>query len=258
MLELAKITVKRGSFTVAEQLSATLKTGCVYGLLGPNGAGKSSLLKTIFGELAFTGNLYFQGEEWLHKKRFLWRKHIGYMPQDNHLDVSLSALELVLLGKISHLSMRISDDDLHEALTVMNLLGISHLADRSIVQLSGGQRQMVLFAQVLLRQPKLLLLDEPVSALDMHHQSTLLSRVHEYTHKNHIVTVMVLHDLNLAAQFCDELLLLANAGIQAQGAPKAVLQKALIEKLYDTTVGVMHDDNGTPVIFPQKTQGAYI
>lgn len=258
MLNLQEITVKRGQLTVADKLSTTFNAGCVYGLLGPNGAGKSSLLKAIFGELPHGGAITFDGEKLIPRQRYHWRKRLGYMPQDNQLDVSLSALELVLLGKVSQLSMLISDEVLHEALAVMERLNITHLAEKNVTQLSGGQRQMVLFAQVLLRKPQLLLLDEPVSALDMHHQNVLLSRVHDYTHQHQIVTVMVLHDLNLAAQFCDELLLLQGATIQAQGDPKSVLQQDLIENLYDTTVGLLYDDSGLPVIFPQKgeKQGA--
>lgn len=254
MLTLENITIHRGNLCVANQLSTEFSSGRVYGLLGPNGAGKSSLLKTLFGELPFSGQIRFDATALSHRQRFNWRKPIGYMPQDNHLDISLSALELVLLGKINQLSMLISDDDLHAALSVMELLGISHLAEKNVSQLSGGQRQMVLFAQVLLKQPQLLMLDEPVSALDMHHQSTLLSQVYDYTHKHDIVTIMVLHDLNLAAQFCDELILLADGNIQATGTPKAVLQKALIENLYNTRIGLLYDDAETPVIFPQKQE----
>lgn len=218
----------------------------------PNGAGKSSLLKTIFAELSFSGDIVFKGVELNWKHRFHWRKPLGYMPQDNYLDVSLSALELVLLGKISQLSMIISDKDLQAALAVMERVGILHLAEKNVAELSGGQRQMVLFAQVLMREPELLMLDEPVSALDMHHQTVLLSHVHHYTHEQNIVTIMVLHDLNLAAQFCDEIIFLSDANIQAQGCPKVVFNKGLIESLYNTSIGLIYDDFGVPVICPQK------
>lgn len=254
MLKLDNITLKRGNLTVAKNLSKQFKPGCVYGLLGPNGAGKSSLLKTIFGELPYNGSIVFNDIELNWKHRFHWRKPLGYMPQDNHLDVSLSALELVLLGRISQLSMIISDKDLQLAIAVMERVGILHLADKNVAQLSGGQRQMVLFAQVLLREPDLLMLDEPVSALDMHHQSTLLSHVYHYTHEQSIVTIMVLHDLNLAAQFCDEIIFLADAQIQAEGFPKTVFTQNLIERLYDTSIGLIYDELGVPVICPKKYQ----
>ncbi len=96
------------------------------------------------------------------------------------------------------------------------------------------------------------MLDEPVSALDMHHQSVLLSHVHHYTHEKQIVTIMVLHDLNLAAQFCDEVMFLADAKIQAQGNPKNVFNQDLIERLYNTCVCLIKDDLGIPLICPQK------
>ncbi|HDL5894965.1 TPA: ABC transporter ATP-binding protein, partial [Mannheimia haemolytica] len=137
------------------------------------------------------------------------RKEIGYMPQDTQVEASLSALEVILLGQLDSLNMYISDELLNEAVDIMDKLGISHLAHQDIMRLSGGQRQMVMFAQVLLRKPHILLLDEPVSALDMYHQINLLEYVNAYTRANNLITIMVLHDLSLAAQFSDSVMLLS-------------------------------------------------
>lgn len=134
----------------------------------------------------------------------------------------------------------------------MDKLGITHLAHRDVLDLSGGQRQMVMFAQVLLRNPQILLLDEPVSALDMHHQCVLLDQVRQYTRERGLITLMILHDLNLAAQFADEIILLAHGKIQAQGSPRDVLQREIIERLYRVETVLLHDQNGQPLIMPRR------
>ena len=251
-LQASHLTIHRGKLCVARDISFTLLPGKIYAVLGPNGAGKSSLMKALFAELPCQGEIRF-GKQVLHKgEHHAWRKAIGYMPQDTVVDASLTALEVVLLGQMDKLGMRVSDEQLALAARTMALLGISHLAGRDVLDLSGGQRQMVMFAQVLLRHPRILLLDEPVSALDMHHQCVLLDQVRQQTQEKHLITLMILHDLNLAAQFADELILLADGRIQAQGSPREVLQKETIERLYQVEVNVQHDSDGLPIVLPRR------
>lgn len=244
MLELHQISIHRGDFCVADNISLQLQAGKVYTVLGPNGAGKSSLIKTLFGEIPYQGDIRFQQQQLQAQKLSQWRKMIGYMPQDTQIDASLSALEVVLLGKLDSLSLRISDEQLSIAIEVMQKLGIAHLAQRDVLSLSGGQRQMVMFAQVLLREPQLLLLDEPVSALDMHHQCVLLEQVRQQTHEKQLVTIIILHDLCLAAQFADELILLAEGKIQAQGNANQVFQRDIIERIYRIEANILSNPQG--------------
>ena len=146
----------------------------------------------------------------------------------------------------------VGDELLHEAASIMAELGIGHLAHRDVMRLSGGQRQLVMFAQVMLRRPEILMLDEPVSALDMHHQLNLLERVVQYTHEHNLVTLMVLHDLSLAAQFSDGVILLGEGKVQAQGAPQDVLQADMIGRLYKVDIELLYDSKGLPVIRPMR------
>lgn len=252
MLKLTNLHIKRGSQFVAEDFNLTLEKGKIYSILGPNGAGKSSLMKAIFGEVPFDGNIQF-GDEKLTKRHLLdWRKRFGYMPQDTQVEASLTALEVVLLGKMDALHMHISDELLAEVASIMEKLGIAHLAHRDVMRLSGGQRQMVMFAQVLLRNPEILMLDEPVSALDMHHQLNLLEHVVEYTRKNQLITIMVLHDLSLAAQFSDEIILIGQGKVHGFGCAKEVLQADLISRLYNVDIEILYDKLGHPVIRPLR------
>lgn len=251
-LSVQQLTIKRGVTTVADKIDLTLRAGQVYTILGPNGAGKSSLLKTLFGELVYTGTIHYNQSILNHRHLSTWRKPIAYMPQDSHADAELSTLEVVLLGKIDALHMHISDELLVEGAELLAQLGIAHLAHRPIRSLSGGQRQLAMFAQALLRRPEILLLDEPVSALDMYHQINLLEKVIQHTREQNLITLMVLHDLSLAAQFSDELILLAEGKIQAQGKPIDTLQAELLQKLYGVPVEILRCSQGLPVIRPQS------
>ena len=256
MMKLEHVTIHRGQLCVADQISLELHPGKSYAVLGPNGAGKSSLVKTIFAEIPHKGVIRYQDKTLGHTNHMAWRKPIGYMPQDTVVDASLTALEVVLLGQMSSLTMRVSDDQLARAVDMMHSLGIAHLAERDVLALSGGQRQMVMFAQVLLRDPQILMLDEPVSALDMHHQCTLIVEAQpqcHHTRERQLITLMILHDLNLAAQFADEIILLADAKIQAQGAPRDVLQKDTIERIYRVEAAVFYDEVQRPaVVMPRR------
>lgn len=252
MLKLEEVSIYRGDLCVADKVCAEFHTGKIYAILGPNGAGKSSLLSTLFAELHFKGKISFYDEYLSLSNHFAWKKKIAYMPQDSFVDASLSALEVVLLGMLDKLGMYVSDEQIQKAVNIMQKLGIEHLAHRDILSLSGGQRQMVMFASVLIKEPEILLLDEPVSALDMHHQCILLENVRKYTHENKLLTIMILHDLSLAAHFADEILILHQANIKAKGEAKEVLTKQNIEPIYKIRAEIFEDFNGKPVIVARE------
>ncbi|MDG5975865.1 ABC-type Fe(III) dicitrate transporter ATP- binding protein [Hydrogenophaga taeniospiralis CCUG 15921] len=249
MLELHDLTLRIGELTLVEGLNLQLHAGQLHVIIGPNGTGKTSLLRALFGELPLTrGGVRLHGTPMTPHALTAWRQGIGYMPQNTQLDLDLSALEVVVLGRLQRLSMRLSDDDLRAALEALQALDIAHLADRPVHTLSGGQRQMVLFAQVLLRQPRLMLLDEPVSALDLKHQMQLMEHLQAQTTEQGWVSVAVLHDLNLAAQFADQLIVLGDGRLQAFGPPAEVLSRDLIHRLYHVPVDVHHDRDGQPYV----------
>lgn len=251
-LTLEALTLMRGKRCTARAISTTFAPGQVHAILGPNGAGKSSLLKAIFGEIPVTeGQIRFGDSPLMPRRLHQWRKPIGYMPQDTTVEAALTTLEVVLLGRMDALSMYVGDEDLTAALAAMRAVGVDHLAQHDIQSLSGGQRQLALFAQVMLRAPQILLLDEPVSALDMHHQIVLLDHVRQETQARGLITIMVLHDLSLAAQFADRILLLGDACIKAEGSPDAVLTPEIISPLYRVEVERLTDSQGLPVIRPR-------
>lgn len=251
MLEIRNASMARGKALILEDVSLTLEAGKFYAVIGPNGSGKSSLLKSITGYFPLLSGTIRHAEAELHNLRLNeWQRRIGYMPQDINLEVELSAVEVVLLGRLHHLSNHIDDNLLNEALKALQTVGLLHLANRSAATLSGGQRQMVLFAQLLMRSSEVLLLDEPVSALDLKHQVALLDILHQQTCRRSCVTLTVLHDLNLAVQYADELVVVAQGRLFARGRPDEILTAQLIEEVYGIQADVSPGSNGLPRITP--------
>lgn len=255
MLTGKQINIQIGSLSLAKNIDFELKSGQVTAILGPNGTGKSTLLKALFGDIKLeSGEVNYGGESLSYNSLSQWRSQFGYMPQDIHLDVNLTSIEVVLLGQLDALSLRVGNDTLHRALEILDQIGLSHLANKDVSKLSGGQRQMILFAQALMREPKIMMLDEPVSALDLHYQHVLLEHLVSQTREREYVTIMVLHDLNLAAQYADNLLVLKNGHLVASGHPKAILTSDLVQSIYDVQAQVINDEHGVPFI---RTTRAY-
>ncbi|GML86510.1 ABC transporter ATP-binding protein [Campylobacter jejuni] len=245
MLKLENFSVHRKDLCVVNQINLSLQRGKIYAILGANGAGKSSLLGAIFGEFVSSGQLKFDDKD-------LSKKLIGYMPQDNYIEASLTALEVVLLGLGNQLGMYLSDMQIKKAAKIMEELSILHLAQSDISTLSGGQRQMVNFASVLLKEPQILLLDEPVSALDLHHQCVLLENVKKHTKEQNLLTLVILHDLSLASQFADELIILHEAKIKAKDKPENVLNKDLIKEVYRIDADIFYCERGLPCVLAKS------
>ena len=172
------------------------------------------------------------------------------MPQDTTLDISLSVLEIVVLGGLDALTLHIDPAILEQAMDCLSAAGIAELAHRDITSLSGGQRQMALFAQVLMRNARMMLLDEPVSALDLRHQIAMLDLVREQTRARGLVTVIVLHDLNLACQYADNLLIFSGGKLQASGAPGDIVTRDLLAQTYGVALEILHDRAGLPMVQP--------
>ena len=246
MLQVTHLNVVLDELVLAKNMSFTLEPGKVNVIIGPNGTGKSTLLKTLFGDIqAKSGEISFANQTLQLSQ---WRKQFGYMPQDIRLDVELSVLEVVLLGQLNTLGFRLDDTVIEEALTALDKIGLLHLANRDVNKLSGGQCQMILFAQALMRKPKILMLDEPVSALDLHFQHVLLDHLDTQTKQQDWITVMVLHDLNLAAQYADNLLVLKDGQLIASGHPSDILNPALVKAVYNVDADVTKDASGVPFV----------
>ncbi|MBW3084324.1 Iron(3+)-hydroxamate import ATP-binding protein FhuC [Austwickia sp. TVS 96-490-7B] len=224
-------------------------TDGVIGVLGPNGSGKSTLMKLIAGILRGTGTITTWDDHGVELSTRQRRDALGYVPQDPPGDVALTVLESVMVGLRRRAAWHTSATEIRTAYHCLAELGIDSLANRYLNELSGGQRQLAGIAQMTVRRPPIMLLDEPTSALDLHHQVTVLDYIRARTAAVGGVTLVPLHDLNLAARFCDQLLVLREGTDVAFGSPVDVLTSHTLHDTYRVRARVLSDD-GVPVVTP--------
>lgn len=233
MLEVSNLRVAYRKQAIIPDLTLKpMRAGQVVALLGPNGSGKSTLLKALAGLLPLKqGSIRLAGKN-LEKISFEQRaQHVVYLPQSLPASVHLRVLESVLVAsKASALSAEAGHVSLEQVLALLRRLGIEHLSMHYLDQLSGGQKQLVGLAQALIRRPRLLLLDEPLSALDLNYQFHVMDLLQQETHEHGLITLIVLHDLNVALRHSDYTVLIRQGELLGEGLPSAVITpKALAE-----------------------------
>ncbi len=230
-----------------------VRAGEVVGLLGPNGSGKSTLVRLLSGVLApVAGRVRLLGDDLAALPRAEIARRLAVVPQEPRFDLPFGVLETVLLGRHPHLAGVAfeSERDLALARAALERCGALHLAERAIDELSAGERQRVVFARALAQEAPVLLLDEPASFLDLRYQVELFDRTRELADGGRAV-LAVLHDLNLAAEYCDRVILLAGGRVEAAGATAATLTYANLTRAYGTEVYVdLNDLTGALVVTP--------
>jgi iron complex transport system ATP-binding protein len=227
--------------------------GELVGLLGPNGAGKSTVVRLLSGVARpYRGSIRLAGDELAALGRREIARRVAVVPQEPRIELPFSVLELVLLGRHPHLSGLSfeSDADLALARRALARVDASEFEARPIAELSSGERQRVVVARALAQETPLLLLDEPASALDLRHQVLLFDLLRELTAEGRGV-VAVLHDLNLAAEYCDRVVLLEAGRVAAAGETAATLTYANLTRAYGTEIYVdVQDLTGGLVVTP--------
>lgn len=244
-LTLAGVGVRRGGTRILREISASFSPGQIVGLVGPNGAGKSTLLNAIAGLAPYDGTIAWGG-------RRVDIREIGFMPQQCQVRAELSVLEVVLLGRHERLGWRVGDAELRAASEMLESFGIADLAGRAIQTLSGGQQQLVLLAQRLLREPGLLLLDEATSALDIRHQMRVFDLLGTYVARTGALVLIAIHDLNLAARHSDSVLLLNGGRVEGMGAFEATVTPQTLRTVYGIEAEVLSCRSGRPVVVPHS------
>ena len=239
---------------VLDGVSFSVERGERFGILGQNGSGKSTLVRLLSRVLApERGHVRLDGRE-LHElaTRDLARR-IAVVPQETALDFPFSVLEVVLMGRAPHLGGFgfEGDRDVQAAERAMAEAGIAHLAARSFHELSGGEKQRVVIARALAQDPELLLLDEPTTFLDIKHEVAIFDLLTDLSAERRITVVIVLHDLNLAALYCERLVFLKAGRTLACGPTAEVLTYANVREAYDTEVYVdVNDMTGRLNVLP--------
>lgn len=234
LLSVRNLCVHRGARRILEGVSFDLEEGEVLGLVGPNGSGKSTLLRAVVGQLPIdSGEVHLLErplQRWAARDR---GRTLAYLPQERECHAPWRVRDLVALGRIPHTGPlgAARPEDREAVDRALHALGIAHLSERLVGQLSGGEQARALLARALCTEAQVLLADEPTDGLDPHFQLQLMRSLGELARARAAVLV-TLHDLALASRFCTRLLLLGKGGVVAHGAPEAVLAPPSLEAAY--------------------------
>ncbi len=220
---------------VVRDVSLISVPGSMTALIGSNGSGKSTLLRMLAGLLkSDSGEITLGGVDFHQWDKQLRAREIGYVPQTTAAAFPFQVIELVLSGRTPHTS-RFRFENPHDrefAMQCLEIAGAAHLAGRPFTGLSGGERQMVILARALAQEPRLLLLDEPSSSLDLKHRAAMIRTLSRLREKTNLSVIMITHDLQLTGAF-DQVLAMKCGEVAARGAPDEVLQDSLLREIYD-------------------------
>ncbi|MDO8614155.1 MAG: ABC transporter ATP-binding protein [Dehalococcoidia bacterium] len=239
--------------------SLALRPGEILGLVGPNGSGKTTLLRAVSGAVRpVSGTVRLLGDDVSRLAQREIALRAAVVPQEPALPPAFAALDCVLMGRTPHLRLLQGEGaaDFRAARDAMLATGTWDLAGRPAGELSGGERQRLVIARALAQQTPVLLLDEPTAHLDIGHQASVLGLMRTLCRREAKAVLAVIHDLTLAAQFCDRLVLLCAGEVIAHGPPAAVLRADLLARVYGTAVAVFpHPQTGRPVVAPGGAEG---
>jgi iron complex transport system ATP-binding protein len=252
LLEIKKVCGGYNKKNVLHDISFNVKNNDFLGIIGPNGSGKSTLLKLLSRVLVPSqGTVLFEQKDLSKLDLKSLFKRVAFVPQDTLINFSYSVWEIVLMGRIPHLNrlQLETKKDFLIAKKALSLTDALYLKEKKIDQLSAGERQRVIIAKALAQEPSLLFLDEPTSHLDIGHQMQILKLLKKLNQQMKLTIVMVLHDLNLASEYCNRLILLNKGEIYQEGTSIEVLNVQNIETVYKTKVVVQKNPiSGNPNI----------
>lgn len=255
-IEVARLTASYGSTDVLHDISLTVAPGSWIGVIGPNGAGKSTLLRTLAGLVAHTGTVHIDGAPLRSLSRRDLARRVALVPQNPITPADMRVVDYVALGRAPYIPYWgvESADDLRAAADVMASLELSRFAERTLGSLSGGELQRAVLARALSQGALALLLDEPTAALDLGRQGDVLELVESRRARSGLTVMSAMHDLTLAAQFCDRLILLRDGRVVASGTAEDVLRAGIVEAHFGARVRVIeHPDVGL-VVAPTRRE----
>jgi len=250
MIELDNVSLGYDHRAILNDVSMKARPGQVLGLVGPNGSGKSTLIKGMTRVIELvSGRILIDGHDIKTVKRDELARLVATVPQDPALPPAFTAFEVVLMGRTPHLGLLHYEGkkDLAIAWQAMEATHTESFAERRVGELSGGERQRLIIARALTQQPKAMLLDEPTANLDINHQVEILNLVKGLCREQSLTVIIALHDLNLAAQYCDWMVMLNGGRVCAEGTPLDILTAPNIKRVYGAEVCVYpHPINKLP------------
>lgn len=247
LLQAANVDISIGGKTIAHNLNLNIETGQCWCILGLNGTGKTTLLHTLAGLLTpDAGNIQLDGQAIQTLPRKLIAQRLGVLFQTQEDSFPATVMETVLQGRHPHLRrwQWETNKDRGIAREVLKQVDLENFAERDVLTLSGGERQRVAIAALLAQQTRLLLLDEPTNHLDLHHRIQLLQQLRDHCLQNGAAMMMVLHDINLAARFCDHVLLLSDDAHIQLGRSDDILQTVTLEATFNHPLTAIETAHG--------------
>ncbi len=229
----------------------SVKRGSFCALLGPNGCGKSTLVRVASRYLpAHQGKIRLLEKPIGEYSSRTLARHLAVIPSENHFEFPFRAEEVVAMGRFPHLGRleALTSDDFQIVHDAMRRTRTAEFASRAISELSSGERQRVLLARALAQEPRLLILDEPNSHLDIHHQIAVFRLLAELVRERGTTVIVVLHDLTMAGVFCDRAALLRDGRMVLEGPPSEVITAATIREVYGAEVKIVRNEAGSPLI----------
>jgi iron complex transport system ATP-binding protein len=247
------LTVELDGRPVLHDVDLAVAAGEWVTVIGPNGAGKSTLLRAVGGLLPFSGSIDLFGTPLARLRRRERARLVATVPQNPSVPPGMAVLDYVLLGRTPYISAlgRESAADLAAVRAVLDRLDLAGFASRPLARLSGGERQRVFLARALAQGATLLLLDEPTAALDIGHQQEVLELVDDLRRDEGLTVLATMHDLSVAGEYADRLVLLAAGRVVAAGAPTEVLTEELLARHYGARVRVLPGEHG-PLVVPVR------
>ncbi|MDR2305312.1 MAG: ABC transporter ATP-binding protein [Treponema sp.] len=260
ILDIRDLNFAYQSREILREISLSLKQGEFLGFLGPNGSGKSTFLKNLLGFLKPSGGrILYAGTNTVPSGKERSRL-FSFVPQNTGLRSSFAVQDVILMGRLPHLKDRwagYSAKDREKAREVMKVLGLESMADRNAMSLSGGELQKVIIARCLVQEGDIILLDEATSGLDLNHSIEIMELMRKKTAEESKTVVAALHDLNLASQYCDRIVLLKEGRIRYQGSPREILTSEVLEDVYGIQAMVGLDVYGRPFVLPRRASGTH-
>jgi iron complex transport system ATP-binding protein len=256
VLAVEDVTVRYGGAVAVHGVSESAADGEWVGLIGANGAGKSSLLRAVAQLVRYDGTVRVGGQPLGELPTRRRARLVAYVPQQPELPAGMSVLDYTLLGRTPHIGYFgvESKQDRRRCAELLDRIGLAELADRLLSTLSGGELQRAVLARALAQDAPVLLLDEPTSALDLGRRVDALELVDELRRERGLTVLSAMHDLTLAAQFADRLVLLADGRVAASGPPVSVLDEGLLSESFGGRVRVLTDEDGQLLVVPQRAR----
>ena len=256
MIEARNLRVRFGTVPALDGVSLAVSSGEWVGVIGPNGAGKTTLLRAVGTVIRAEGSLSVAGESARGLSQRQLARLIAYVPQRPHLPPEMTAAQYVLLGRTPHIGYFgvESRTDRRICHGLLDRMGLGQMADRRLRTLSGGEAQRLVLARALAQEAPILLLDEPTSALDLGRRVDALELVDDLRRERGLTVVSAIHDLTLAGQFADRLVLLSGGRVAAAGPPAQILREDLLSEAFGTGIGIVRTADGELAVISHRSR----